>query len=72
MLYKSIIILSDSDPFNEETFVAANVTLEHVIEVYLNEKRKETGVVIVHDGEAFTCLGRLAEVELQIGVNYES
>ena len=71
MLYKSIVILSDSDPFNEETYVAANVTLERAIEVYRNEKRKETGVVIVHDGESFTCLGRLTEVELQIGASNE-
>ena len=68
MLYKSIVILSYSDPFNEVLYTFANMTLERAIEVYRNENRKETGVVIVHDGESFTCLGRLTEVELQIGV----
>ena len=64
--YLSIVILNDADPHCEYLFTYKNMTLEQAIGFYRIENRKATGVVMVHENGAFSCLGRLTDVELQI------
>ena len=71
MVYKSVVFLDNSDPFNEKVHTFANYTLEKAILYFHVDKPHADGVVLVHQNGEFHYRGTIAEVKKEFGVNKE-
>lgn len=68
MVYKSVVFLDNSDPFNEVLHTFANYTLEKAILYFCVVEPHADGVVLVHQNGAFHYRGTIADVKKEYGV----
>lgn len=71
MVYKSIVFLDNSDPFNEKVHTFANYTLKKALLYFLVDNPGTDGVVLVHQNGEFHYRGTIQEVKKEYGVNKE-
>ena len=68
MVYKSVVFLDNSDPFNEVLYVFKNCTLEKAILYFYVDNPHADGVVLAHQNGAFHYRGTIADVKKEYGV----